>query len=308
MAISVCLMVLGAVLIQGMRGPAEAEAMGITASQALASVKPTYDKFPPLPPQETSAAPAEIAKPEALPRVHLLVTGEPEAGKVLTFFLHPFEKRFHYHIYFGDGSKQMAMARNRHLYQEPGTYRIRVVVIDQRDTLNDQAFSLYIRPTVAVMADQPRIQDRPANSGILPREQTTSSSSEEGSQQEVRIFDHGSWRETPEANRSSQPLMFAEEMPSFPGGMQAMQRFLSRNVEYPRDAREHMVEGKVVVQFVVQADGHLTDMQFVKELGYGCEEAVLHALALMPPWIPGRHEGQTAPVYYVLPVSFVLAN
>jgi TonB family protein len=302
MAVCVCLMVLGAGLIPGMRGP---EAMGGIARDALASMKPKPDKFPLVSPEETSTAAAE---PEALPRIHLLVTGEPEAGKVLTFFLHPFEKRFHYYIYFGDGSKQMAMARNRHLYQEPGNYRIRVLVIDQGDTLNDQAFSLYIRPTVAVMADYPRITDRPVNNGILPREQGTLPATKEVSQPEVRIFDHGSWQETPEANRRPQPLMFADEMPSFPGGMQALQRFLNRHISYPTEARTNVAEGKVVVQFVVQADGQLADIQFVKELGYGCEEAVLHALALMPPWIPGRHEGQTVPVYYVLPVSFILAN
>jgi TonB family protein len=220
---------------------------------------------------------------------------------VLTFFLHPYDQRFHYHLYFGDGTKQVALARNRHLYQDPGDYRLRVVVTDRGDTLITQLFSLHIRPSVAVMGQRPIITDRPASEGIMPREG-------EAQPQEVRIFDHGEWQEaevTPQPTKP-QPMIVAEDMPSFPGGTSALQRFLNRNMSYPEAAQKHAIEGKVVVQFVVDANGMLSDFQFIQELGYGCEEAVLHTLALMPSWIPGRHEGQNVPVYYVLPVTFKL--
>lgn len=240
---------------------------------------------------------------ESVPRVHLLVTGEPEAGQVLTFFLHPYERRYHYHLYFGDGTKQMALARNRHLYQSPGDYRLRVVVMNGPDTLANQSFSLHIRPAVAVTAPRPVEQERPTPAGIMPREDDTEPT------KEVRIFDHGAWREEEAMDESGvQPLMVAEEMPAFPGGMSALQRFLNRHVSYPDEARASLVEGKVVVQFVVGASGHLGDIQFIREIGYGLEEAVLHALALMPNWIPGRQDGEAVPVYYVLPVTFRLEN
>jgi TonB family protein len=310
LAVAVCLVVLGAVLIQGMHAPPEQEITRATLSETVTPYKLTREKPLPPPPPPIRSEPTVYTSMEAerlVPRIHLLVTGEPEAGKVLTFFLHPFEKQYRYHIYFGDGSKQVAVARNRHLYQEPGNYRIRVVVLDRRDTLNDQTFSLYIRPTTPATAQaqapiQPR---RPASGGIMPRDQGGEPAPEEAAQGEVKIFDHGDW-ESATKDQPLQPRIVAEEMPSFPGGMPALQRFLQRNLDYPADARRQKLEGKVVVQFVVEADGQLSDIQFVEELGSGCEEAVLHALALMPRWIPGREAGQPVPVYYVLPVSFQL--
>jgi len=240
----------------------------------------------------------QAAEPERT-RVHVLVTGEPEVGKVLTFSLHPFNDDYIYFLDFGDGNKQLANAKNRHVYRKPGDFNLQITVLNRIDTVDYQSFNLYIRPSVVASAPRPSggFGSRPPV--VMPRED------EQGDESQVMIIDHGIWEEEP-AENTGEPLMFAEVMPSFPGGEEALQRFLNRELDYPDEARDNQIEGKVVVQFVVEPDGRLSQMKIIQELGFGCEEAVMHTLARMPRWNPGQTGGQVLPVWYVLPITFKL--
>lgn len=101
-----------------------------------------------------------------------------------------------------------------------------------------------------------------------------------------------------------QPLVAAARMPQFPGGEQAMFAYLNRLIAYPRQARDHEIEGTVYVQFVVEASGAITNPRVVKGLGYGCDEEALRIVNMMPRWTPGQQGARNVPVMYTLPVSF----
>lgn len=76
-------------------------------------------------------------------------------------------------------------------------------------------------------------------------------------------------------------------MPEFPGGMKALGKYVDgKNHFYPKEARENKIEGKVVVQFIINEDGSCSDFEVVKGIGYGCDEAAVEAFKKMPKWKP----------------------
>jgi protein TonB len=85
-----------------------------------------------------------------------------------------------------------------------------------------------------------------------------------------------------------------------------MNDYLNKNLHYPDAARENNVEGRVVLQFVVNENGMVSDIQVVRGIGGGCDEEAVRVLKAMPPWKPGRQNGQAVKVYFILPISFAL--
>lgn len=111
-----------------------------------------------------------------------------------------------------------------------------------------------------------------------------------------------------------EPLMFdgpvdiPEKLPKFPGGAAAFSRFISKNLRYPQAARDHEIEGKVYIQFVVETDGTITESQIQRGLGYGCDDEALRVMKLMPKWIPGEIQNQKVPVRHTIGVDFRIVN
>lgn len=98
----------------------------------------------------------------------------------------------------------------------------------------------------------------------------------------------------------------ADTLPCFPGGDAACMRFLSRHVRYPSAAITARVKGCVHVQFLVGADGTLSDFRVVEEVAPLLDREALRVVRLMPRWKPGRRDGKPARFLYVLPVDFRL--
>ena len=94
-----------------------------------------------------------------------------------------------------------------------------------------------------------------------------------------------------------------EYQPQFPGGKEACEQFIKENLRYPADA-EPGVEGRVIVSFLVNLDGTLSDIHVVKSLGEAFDNEALRVVKLMPKWSPGAIDGQRAPRKYVIPVIF----
>ncbi len=97
-----------------------------------------------------------------------------------------------------------------------------------------------------------------------------------------------------------------EQMPEFPGGQAALMEYLSKNVKYPVVAQENGVQGRVVVSFVVERDGSVTDVQVVKSVDPSLDREAVRVISSMPKWIPGKQNGQAVRVKYNVPVSFRL--
>ena len=97
-----------------------------------------------------------------------------------------------------------------------------------------------------------------------------------------------------------------EQMPSFPGGPQALLNYLSEHINYPEGYEETCVQGRVVITFVVEKDGSLSDVTVVKSLEKAFDEEALRAVKSMPNWIPGMQDGKPVRVKYTVPVNFRL--
>ena len=99
----------------------------------------------------------------------------------------------------------------------------------------------------------------------------------------------------------------AEVMPEFPGGTQALFKFISENLEYPQHAIDGQIEGRVVVQFVVDKTGKVGNIQVVRSIDKLLDQAAIDVVRALPAWKPGMQNGQPVNVRYTLPVSFKLS-
>jgi len=96
-----------------------------------------------------------------------------------------------------------------------------------------------------------------------------------------------------------------DTMPEFPGGMQALQRFLRDNIPYPTIGHSS-IQGRVVVQFVVRKTGEITDIAVVRGVDPLLDREAIRVVQLMPRWIPGEHQGEKVNVLFTFPVRFGL--
>ena len=97
-----------------------------------------------------------------------------------------------------------------------------------------------------------------------------------------------------------------EQMPSFPGGPGALMRYLADNIKYPVEAQKNGIQGRVVVSFVVERDGSLSNFQIARSVEPSIDEEAIRVAKAMPRWIPGKHNGSATRVKYNIPISFRL--
>ena len=97
-----------------------------------------------------------------------------------------------------------------------------------------------------------------------------------------------------------------EEMPSFPGGQGALMSFLSSNIKYPVVAQENGVQGRVIVGFVVEKDGSISDVKVMRSVDPSLDREAQRVVKAMPKWKPGKQNGSAVRVKYTVPVVFRL--
>jgi protein TonB len=107
---------------------------------------------------------------------------------------------------------------------------------------------------------------------------------------------------------NSEPVIYAEVMPSFPGGDQALLQYLQKNINYPPMAKENGVKGTVYVGFVIDANGKAVMLHIVRGVkgGKDLEAEAIRVIANMPAWSTGMHNGRPVAVRYNLPIKFDL--
>ena len=100
---------------------------------------------------------------------------------------------------------------------------------------------------------------------------------------------------------------YVEQMPEFPGGINALYKWLSENVEYPKEAISNKMEGKVITQFTIEKDGSVTNVIVVRDgVGGGAAAESIRVVQTMPPWKAGKQNGRPVRVIYTLPIGFTL--
>lgn len=96
-----------------------------------------------------------------------------------------------------------------------------------------------------------------------------------------------------------------EQQPSFPGGMYALLDYLKENIHWPLGHEEDCIQGRVVVSFVVEKDGSITEAKVVRSLDPAFDAEALRVVASMPKWIPGKYNGEAARCKYYIPIRFM---
>ena len=102
-------------------------------------------------------------------------------------------------------------------------------------------------------------------------------------------------------------FVVVESMPEFPGGQQALFKYLAENVKYPVIAQENGIQGRVICQFVVNKDGSIVDVVAVRSSGEpSLDKEAIRVIKSMPKWKPGKQRGKPVRVKYTVPVNFRL--
>lgn len=113
-------------------------------------------------------------------------------------------------------------------------------------------------------------------------------------------------QQQPDELESEESIQFTEYQPEFPGGQAALLDFLRRNVHYPAAAQESGIQGRVIVQFVVNRDGMVTNPVVLRSVNSLLDREAIRVVSSMPRWRPGMQGGRTVRATYAVPVTFKL--
>ena len=95
-----------------------------------------------------------------------------------------------------------------------------------------------------------------------------------------------------------------EVMPEFPGGIAAMNDFIYTNIKYPKDAIKQEVGGRVIVMFVVETDGSLSNVRVARKVFPSLDDEAVRVVKSMPKWKPGKEKGRPVRVNFTMPIVF----
>ena len=99
-----------------------------------------------------------------------------------------------------------------------------------------------------------------------------------------------------------------EQMPQFPGGEAALMKYLMQNIQYPVNAAKNDIEGRVIVQFVIEKDGQIGEVKVVSSVDPELDAEAVRVVKALPKFTPGRQDGKAVAVWYTLPVMFKLQS
>ena len=103
-----------------------------------------------------------------------------------------------------------------------------------------------------------------------------------------------------------EPLSVIDEMPMFPGGDNALLRFIAENTSYPEAAKKENIQGQVIIRFCVTEKGAVNKVSIVKGTNPLLDEEAIRVIKTLPAFEPGRHEGEIVPVWCKVPITFAL--
>lgn len=100
--------------------------------------------------------------------------------------------------------------------------------------------------------------------------------------------------------------MVVEDLPEFPGGLQALSDYLRDNIKYPEACRKDSIQGRVIISFVVEKDGSISSAEVIKSVHEQLDAEALRVISAMPKWKPGKQRGKVVRVEYAIPIKYRL--
>ena len=194
---------------------------------------------------------------------------------------------------------------------------------DQNEALNSnnkQVLQSYFQTVLSFLSDYPEEQEKIlAIQAEITNNEIDLDKIKARNLATIKRFANGEFDSSNSLSTSKGTVFNAvDEMPRFPGcenfaeaeraacSKRQLVEFLVNNMKYPQAAKEAKVEGQVLVKFVVMADGTISNIQAVNDIGFGCADAAKSIVAKMPNWIPGKQEGVPVNTEMTLPFSFKL--
>ncbi|MBK8882167.1 MAG: energy transducer TonB [Bacteroidales bacterium] len=102
------------------------------------------------------------------------------------------------------------------------------------------------------------------------------------------------------------PFVQVEEMPIFPGGDEALLKYIAQNTNYPANARENSIQGRVIVRFCVTEKGGINKISVIQGVDPELDAEAIRVAGSLPTFKPGRQGGRNVPVWYMIPITFSL--
>ena len=158
----------------------------------------------------------------------------------------------------------------------------------------------------------PSANEEQATARQASEEQVSETSIEEQVENELEAVEEETLENTPAEETLENALVeesvfdAVEQMPEFPGGRDQLNKYYESNLRYPEVAIENGIQGCVIVQFIVNTDGSISDATVIRSVDPACDEEALRFINSMPHWTPGQTNGKNVRVRYTLPVAFRL--
>ena len=120
------------------------------------------------------------------------------------------------------------------------------------------------------------------------------------------VYKSGKFEKGKRIERDGQSVAYSEKeiRPEFKGGIDKFMNFVFKNLSYPKEAKEKNIRGRVLINFVIEKDGSLTDIKVLKDIGGGCGEEAMRVIAMSPKWTPRFQDGKPVRVTYSMPIVF----
>ena len=127
---------------------------------------------------------------------------------------------------------------------------------------------------------------------------------ENGQPVRTRFFIPVSFKSQQSAEAKGEVAEFLDDMPEFPGGQKAMMQWIAQNIQYPKEAVKANIEGRVMVSFVVEKDGSISNVEVRRSIHELLDKEALRVVSAMPKWKPGMRNGQPVRARFNIPISF----
>lgn len=268
-----------------------------------------------------------------LQKFSFAIEGERQPRTDLKFTIVDYDENVNYTLDFGNGIRKRVYKRISYSYPKKGNYLINLIATNETNatSIYSRHIAILEEPQAQKANEQATAFNNIAPSNINSNEGPSGDEKEESFSELLRNdpdkqpsdpviqdedpvvadAENDEVKEQPEKKvdltpKAAGPLIFAEKMPSYPGGESAMYKYLRKALRYPRPAVLNEIEGKVYLQFLVQKDGRIRDIKVLKGIGYGCDEEAIRAIKNMPKWVPGQQDGKKVDVFFTTRITFAL--
>ena len=184
------------------------------------------------------------------------------------------------------------------------SYKLNPQITDKDDVAIAEEVSASQKVTEIAIVDEPVHKNE-----IKSQEEQYSSGTQSDAKKRNQVTEEVNVAFEPKAkhkNDQTVNMAMVEQKATFPGGDAALYKWLSTQINYPADAAEAGITGRVIVSFVIEKDGSISNARVVRSIHPSLDAEAIRIVKTMPKWIPGKNNGQTVRVEYILPISFKL--